>query len=403
MLYHYLAADKNGKLVEADYDAEGLAQVLQHLAGRELRPIAVKPLKEKVGGFRMALLGGKITLSDKVFLTKYLALMLRVGTDLLSAINILIADFDKPAMRNFLLEVRDNLSRGRPFFEAFARYPQVFSAVFTNLVKAAETSGNLQLTFENLSKSLERDAELRNRIRSALIYPIILLLTSVGVFLFLVTFALPRIAKVFLESGIKPPLFSRAVFSVGLFVNDHVLVFVGLLIFLFGPCLYFFLKHPLGKKLTDRTLSRLPVISKIYREVALERFASTFSSLMRAGLPIIQTMEITADVVGSEEFKVSLRRIANEGLARGLTIGDAFRRETVFPRVVTNLVAISEKAGHLEEVMGTLSEFYASNIDANVRSFVSILEPALLMSMGVVVGSIALSIIVPIYQLTTQF
>lgn len=401
MLYHYLAADSSGKVQEADYDAESVGQVLQYLAGRDLRPIAVKALKERVGGVRGAF--GGITIGDKVFLTKYLSLMLKVGTDLLGAINILIADIEKPAMKNLLLEVRENLTKGRPFFEAFERHPKDFSSVFVNLVKAAEASGSLQQTFDDLSKALQVEAELRGRIKSAIVYPLILLGTSMMVFTFLVTFALPRINKVFTDSGISPPPFSRIVFGIGLFVNDHIVAIGIILLILLGPGLIFFIKNPIGRRIADRVISRLPIIRNIYRDLAVQRFAATFSALMKAGLPILQTTKITAEVVGSEEFRLSLLRIADEGLSKGLTMGDAFRREVVFPRVVSNLVAISEKAGHLEEVLQTLSEFYSAKVDGNIRTLVSFLEPALLMTMGFLVASIALSIIIPIYQLTTQF
>lgn len=402
MLYHYLASDENGKITEADFEAESVAQVLQYLGGRSLRPIAVKPVRSGMSEFRR-ILGGRIALADKVFLTKYLSLMLKVGTDLLSAINILIADFDNPAMRALLLEVRDNLSRGRPFYEAFDRYPRVFSPVFVNLVKAAEKSGNLQHTFEELSVSLEREAELRGRLRAALVYPVILLVAAFAVFIFLVTFALPKIAKVFLESGIKPPFFSRVVFGVGLFVNDHIVAIIIAVLLVVGPGFYFFWKNPVGRRFASQLIGRLPVVRKIYRDIAIQRFASTFGALLKAGLPIVEATRLTASVIGSGEFRLSLLRVADEGLMKGLTIGEAFRRETAFPKAVTNLVAISEKAGHLDEVLATLAEFYASNVDTSVRSLVSFLEPALLLVMGMLVGSIALAIIVPIYQLTTQF
>ncbi len=400
MLYHYLASDSASRITEAEYDADNIGQVLQYLASRNLRPISVKPIQERRRG--LPFIGG-ITISDKIFLAKYLSLMLRVGTDLLSAINILIADFEKPAMRNLLLEIRDNLRKGRPFYETFMKYPKVFSAVFVNLVKAAEASGNLQQTFEDLSNSLSREAALKSRIRAALVYPIILLATSLVVFIFLITFALPRIAKVFTESGINPPFFSRVVFGVGLFVNDHLGAFLVFFFVLFGPGLYFLFKHPVGRRMLDRVISQAPIVRNIYRDLAVQRFATTFSSLMKAGLPIIQSTKITAEVVGGQKFRIALIRIADEGLAKGLTIGDAFRREVVFPRIVTNLVAISEKAGHLEESLETLGEFYEANVDATLRSLVAVLEPVLLMGMGVLVAAIALSIIVPIYQLTTQF
>lgn len=401
MLYHYIATDKQGRLQEADYDADTLEAVLRYLGTKELRPISVKPLREKRTGFFG--LAGNINLADKVFLTKYLSLMLRVGTDLLQAINILIADFDKPAMKNFLLEVRENISRGRPFYESFAKYPKIFSQVFVSLVKAAETSGNLQETFAELSDSLEKEAELRSKIRSAFIYPIIILTASIGIFIFLVTFALPKIANVFLQGGIQPPFFSRVVFTVGLFVGDNVAAILLTLAAVAGFSAYFFFWNRLGRAIAQRILSRTPVLKTLYQEIAVQRFAATFSSLLKAGLPIIEAVKITADVVSAEAFRVALIRVADEGLAKGLTIGDSFRRETVFPRVVINLIAVSERAGHLEEVLRTLADFYSSNIDASVKTLISFLEPALLLFMGTLVGTIALSIIVPIYQLTSQF
>lgn len=401
MLYHYFASDKTGKVVEGDYDADNLEQVLRYLGSRDLRPISVKALKRSGVSFWRAF--GKINLDDKVFLTKYLALMLKVGTDLLSAINILIADFSKPAVRDFLVEVRDNLSRGQPFYTAFAKYPKIFPTTFVYMIKAAEASGNLQETFERLSDDLWREAELRSRIKSALIYPIIVLVMSISILFFLVTFALPKIAGVFLEGGIKPPTFSRIVFAVGLFIADNIGIIISAIVLGGLGSVFFFWKTRMGKRLARDILDRLPLTKKIRKELAIQRFASTMSSLMKAGLPVVETLNIVADTVGSEEFRLSLIRIANEGLAKGLTLGEAFRREKAFPQVVVNLIAVSEKGGHLEEVLRTLAEFYASSIDTSIKSLVSLIEPLLLIFMGVIVAVIALSIIMPIYQLTSQF
>ncbi len=401
MLYHYSAADKTGKIVEAEMDADNLNQVLHFLSQKELKPLSVKPIKTAKSRF-FGLFGG-INLTDKLFLTKYLSLMLKVGTDLLSAINILISDFDKPAMRNFLLEVRENLSSGRPFYQAFANYPRTFSVVFVNLVKSSEVSGNLQQTFEDLSNSMQSEAELRSKVRSAFIYPIILTVMAFIIIGFLVTFALPKIANSFLQAGIKPPAFSRIVFGVGLFVGNNIVPLSLSFLAIVSSLTYFFWRNPVGRRVASRIMESLPVIKTIYSDIAIQSFAYTFGSLMKAGIPIIQSINITTEVVGSEKFKVSLRRIAEEGLTKGLTIGEAFRRERVFPNVVSNLIAISEKAGHLEEVLKTLAEFYQTNVESGIKSLVSLLEPALLLIMGIMVAIIALAIIIPIYQLTAQF
>ena len=401
MLYHYLASDKGGKVTEGEIEVDSLNQVLQFLAGKELRPISVKPLKESKTTFR-GFFGG-ISLTDKVFLTKYLALMLSVGTDLLSAIDILIADFDKPAVRNFLLEARENLSKGLPFYRAFEAHRGDFTPTFVSLIKAAETSGNLQKTFEELSESLSEEADLKSQIRSALIYPIVLLTASFAILVFLITFALPKVAKVFLESDVAPPLFSRIVFGVGLFLGDHIFLIGGTFLAILILAIYSYYQTEIGRRIFGAFLSHLPVVSGIYRDLALQRMSSTMSSLMKAGLPILQTIEVTAGTVGLPEFRYALKRIANEGLARGLTIGEAFKREAAFPRVVTNLIVISEKAGHLEEVLTTLASFYRAGISGRIKSLMALLEPLLLFAMGALIALIALSIIVPIYQLTTRF
>lgn len=402
MLYHYRAADQEGVLVEGDVEAATLQAALQFLSQKGLRPIAVKPIKTGGGGAMGKWFGGSITISDKVFLTKYLALMLRVGTDLLSAINILIADAEKPVMRNFLVEVRENLTRGEPFYMAFANHPKTFPMTFVSLVKAAEASGNLQKTFEDLNVSLASEADLRNKIRSAFIYPIVLLCMASAIMIFLVTFALPKVAAVFTEGGITPPLFSQIVFTIGLFVGANIFPILIIMVVLIVGITIFVRKTETGKRAVDMLLTHTPGIKNIYRDLSIQRMASTMSSLMKAGLPIVQTITIAADTVPIREFKYALLRIANEGLSKGLTIGEAFRRETVLPQSVTSLVAISEKAGHIDEVLATLGDFYASNVDSSIKTAVALIEPAMLLLMGVMVGVIALSIIVPIYQMTAS-
>lgn len=398
MLYHYKASDSAGRIIESDLEADSLGQILQNLAAQGLRPVSVEAPNVKGGR-----LFGKITLEDKIFLTKYLALMLRVGTDLLSAINILIADFEKPAMRNFLVEVRNNLMNGRQFYQAFANHPEIFSLEVVSLVKAAEESGNLQQTFEDMSGNLSREADIRSKVKGAMIYPIILLAMSIVIVLFLVTFALPKIARVFNDGNMNPPVFSKIVFTIGLFINDHIVAVLLLLGIIAGPGMLFFTKTRIGRSVAERVFQRLPLVSGVRRELAIQRFAGTFSSLLKAGMPIIKAVTITAEVVGSEEFRMSLVRIADEGLAKGLTVGEAFKREPVFPKVVTNLIAISEKGGHLEEVLQTIADFYASNVEGKIKSLVAVLEPLMLLAMGVLVGTIALSIIIPIYQLSSSF
>ncbi|MFA5099040.1 MAG: type II secretion system F family protein [Candidatus Paceibacterota bacterium] len=403
MRFQYIASQANGKIVEDEFEAAGPAEILEYLAGQGLRPISIKTTKGLGEVGKNFIFGGGINISDKVFLTKYLSLMLKVGTNLFAAINILIADLDKPSMKALLIEIRSALEKGKPFFTVFLKYPKYFSAVFVNLIKAGESSGNLDTVFENLSTSLEKEQDLRRSVRAALIYPIILLGASFGLLLLLVVFAIPRLAKVFSTFSAKPPAFSQIVINVGLFINDYVVVILLLLVFASVGGWFFFGKTISGKKVAYRFYTKLPVIKNVLKQTALQRFASTLSSLLKAGLPILDAMEITAQTVGSEPMKEALIRISRDGISKGLTLGEAFRREPIFPKIVVNLIAISEKAGHIENILAILADFYAGEVEVAVKSMVGFLEPIMLLGIGLVIGTIAVAVIVPIYQMVGQF
>lgn len=401
MRYRYRATDKNGQIVEDEMEAQNLSAVLNYLTSRGLKPIKVKPAKKKSKD--ITLFGGKIDLTDQIFIFRYLHLMLGIGTNLLQAINILIEDFEKPSVREFLIEVRTNLEQGSPFYTAFENHPKVFSDVHINLIKAAETAGNLEEVAGNITTSLQKEKELKDKIRNAMIYPALLLGISLLILIFLVTFALPRIAEVFLESGFEPPLFSQVVFSVGLFLGNIWGWILGGLTVLAVSSYYLYKKSLFFKKFIWSIISDIPVIKDVIKKRAIQRFASTTSNLVKAGIPITRSLKISADAAGNIELKDALERIVDEGLSKGLTLGEAFRKEPFFPNMVVNLIAIAEQAGHVEEVLGTLSDFYIKEIDNSIQRLVSFLEPMLLLFIGMVIGLIALAIIVPIYQLTTQF
>jgi type II secretory pathway component PulF len=402
MKFRYKAIRPDGRVAEGELDALAMNDALSQVAAMGLRPILLKPIKKGIPGVNF-LKGQKITLEDKVFVMKYLSLMLKVGTDLFKAIDILIEDFDKPAVRSLLLEMRTNLEKGQPFYMTFANHPKLFDPVFVNLIKSGEVSGNLEKVFEQLSNSLEKDRELRSKIKSALTYPVILFFAAILVLILLVSFSLPKIAGVFLQGGIQPPAFSRVVFAIGLFFGNNLVIVLGTLFSVIIGGYLFFIRSNIGKRAAYDMALHVPVIKSVIKQISLQRFAATFSSLLNSGIPIINALEITADSVGMPELKDALRRIGREGISKGLTVGEAFKKEPVLPKTISNLIAVSEKSGHLENILATLADFYSSEIDSSVKSMVSFIEPVMLIMIGLVVGTIALATIIPVYQLTTSF
>lgn len=402
MQFHYIASQQDNKIVENDVDAKNVQEVLAILASQGLKPVSIKQVG-RGGKDTKKVFSGKINITDQVFISRYLSLMLRIGTGLLQAINILIDDFNKPAVRSFLLEVKSNLEKGLPFYTAFANHKKIFSQVYINSIRAGEASGNLEMIFTNLSNSLTKEKSLRDQIKSALFYPIILLGSSLLILIFLVMFALPKIANVFSQSGFEPPTFSKIVFAIGLFFGKFgAIIMVFLILFVIAFVVLFKTSYTF-KRFIISLFSDLPLVRGVVKKIALQSFSATLSSLIRAGMPITEALEITADSVSQPELKDALIRISREGISKGLTVGEAFKREPFFPKTIVNLIAISERAGHIENVLDTLSDFYVSEIDSSLKTLVSFLEPLMLVFIGLVIGLIALAIVIPIYQLTIQF
>jgi type II secretory pathway component PulF len=402
MLFHYLAQDPKGRIKEGNINQPNLKAALDYLASQNLKPISVKAINLAISK-EISIFKENLTLTDKVFLTKYLSLMLKVGTDLFSAIDILIEDFESGVAKKFLLEIRSNLEQGKPFWYTFSLHPEYFNSVVTNLIKAGESSGNLENTLEQVSLDLERERDLSSKIKSALIYPILLLVASFFMIIFLVVFAIPKLAEMFMTTGAKLPTYSRIVLGTGMFLNKYLAVVLPVILGVPIGLFIYFGKTTAGKKIFNEFLDKIPLTHNLLEKLALQRFSTVLAHLIKAGMPIVQAIEVTSYATGNPKYEAALLRISKEYLAKGLSIGDSFKREKIFPPVVTNLIAIGEKAGHIEEILETLSKFYESEIDVSLKTLVSLIEPVMLLVLGIIVGGIALSLIVPVYQFVSQF
>ncbi|MGC8851940.1 MAG: type II secretion system F family protein [Minisyncoccia bacterium] len=402
MLFHYLAQDPKGRIKEGNINQPNLKAALDYLASQNLKPISVKAINLAISK-EISIFKENLTLTDKVFLTKYLSLMLKVGTDLFSAIDILIEDFESGVAKRFLLEIRSNLEQGKPFWYTFSLHPEYFNSVVTNLIKAGESSGNLENTLEQVSLDLERERDLSSKIKSALIYPILLLVASFFMIIFLVVFAIPKLAEMFMATGVKLPTYSRIVLGTGMFLNKYLAVVLPVILGVPIGLFIYFGKTTAGKKIFNEFLDKIPLTHNLLEKLALQRFSTVLAHLIKAGMPIVQAIEVTSYATGNPKYEAALLRISKEYLAKGLSIGDSFKREKIFPPVVTNLIAIGEKAGHIEEILETLSKFYESEIDVSLKTLVSLIEPVMLLVLGIIVGGIALSLIVPVYQFVSQF
>jgi type IV pilus assembly protein PilC len=402
MLFHYKAVDNKKNLKEGDFEAIDSAAVLGYIASQGLIPITIKQVTKKKG-FNLNIGKETISLKDKVFLIKYLSLMLQVGTDLFKAIDILIVDSVEGPVRRFLLEVRGNLEKGKPFYTSFEAHPEYFILVVTNLIKAGESSGQLSQVLAKVSVDLEAESELTSKIKSAMTYPIILLIGAFSLLIMMLMFIMPKMGAVFTSTTAKIPTYTRVVLAISDFLNKYAYICLPLFIIIPVGLFLFFSKTVKGKHMFSSFLNKIPVARHLQESLALQRFTSVLASLIKSGMPITRAIEITAQATGYEKFTNALMNISKNIGTKGLSIGDAFKQEGVFGGVLSNLIAVGEKAGHTGDILETLSNFYKNEAESSLKLLVSFIEPAMLVFIGGIVGTLALSIIVPMYQLVGQF
>ncbi|KKU81349.1 MAG: General secretory pathway component, cryptic [Parcubacteria group bacterium GW2011_GWA1_47_8] len=375
----YEAYTREGAITHGEYEGATRDEVVAYLIKRDLTPISVDALKGQGGGGK----GLSLTLFERVgpvdvmFLVRNLATMVKAGLSIVEALDILIADAEKNIMKRVLQGAQAMIKNGQSLSKGFEAHANLFPSIFLGMLRAGEASGQLGKTLTELAKYLSKDYALRSKVKSALMYPVILLVASSGVVVLLLIFVLPRLTKAFASSGVELPWITK--FFLGLssaltwsFLLDAVIVIVLVWFFLY------FRTTRTGKKFFFLIISHTPVAHDLVKKVALVRFGRTTGNLVASGLSAVES--------------------------GGMSISDAFAKyPDLFPRLLISLLVVAERTGTLSEILITFADFYEEEVDNKLKDLTATLEPALLLIMGLLVGSIAFSIILPIYQLVGHF
>ncbi len=402
-IFIYEVYNKDGAIVRGEYEALTREEVVQYLLRRDLTPISVEALRGGKRGLDLSIsLFEKVTSVDILFLVRNLSATVKAGLSVVEALDILIADTEKKMMKNILREVQALVKNGQPLSAGFANFANQFPPVFLGMLRAGEASGQLERTLTELGQYLSKEYALRAKVKSALTYPIILLVASIGVVSLLLIFVLPRLTKAFASSGVELPWVTK--FFLGLsgmltysFILDGIILFFTVWFFLY------FRKTNMGKKFFFFLISHIPVANELIKKVALVRFTRTLGNLMASGLSAVGSLESAAQSIGNQKYEIAIKAIV-DNVKNGLSISDAIAKfPELFPRLLVSLVIVGERTGSLSEILITFSDFYEEDVDNKLKGLTAVLEPILLLIMGLLVGSIAFSIILPIYQLVGHF
>lgn len=401
-IYTYEAADKRGAIHSDRIDASSKDEVLIFLGRKDLIPILVEEEGKRAGLSLSTSFFERITALDRITLVRNLAVTLKAGLSIIEAIDILIMDTSKNVLRNILQNAKASLQKGQPLSAIFSRYRKYFSPVFTGLLQAGEASGHMDKALEQLAEQMDKEYKLGKKVKSALAYPVLLLITSVLVIIMLLIFVMPRLARSFRMSGAELPTITKVLITISNAVASNILLDVLVVAFLiFG--FKFFKRTAFGSKVLVHLVLRIPIAKELVKKVALVRFSRNLGSLIGSGINIVDGLQISAQTVGNEVYKNKILSAVPQ-IKNGVALSDILKGETkYFPHLLVNMISVGERTGTLEYVLKTFSDFYEEEVDNTLKDLTTFLEPLMLLFMGVIIGTIALSILLPIYQLISKF
>jgi general secretion pathway protein F len=402
-IFEYEALNEAGRPIRGIIDADSARTARTKLRGQGVHPTEIREEAETTDqsassfNFPLKLLG-RVRAKDLALACRQLATLMEAGIPLISSLSALIEQLGHPELRKIITQIRERVREGSSFADALSLHPRVFSSLFTGMVRAGETSGTLALTLGRWADFSEHQVALRQRIQAALTYPIFMFIIGLGVLFFLMAFVVPTVVKVFSDLGQALPLPTRLLIAASNFLSRFWYVLLALLILL-GLWLRRTLRSENGALLWDRLRLKLPLAGRLHRKLAISRWSRTLGTLLQGGLPLLQAMDVSHGVVGNRVLSQALAQ-ARESIREGEEMNRSLKQSTLFPSMVLEMVAVGEKSGELGKMLEKVALTLENEVETDLRSLVSLLEPVMILIMGVAVGFIALSILLPILEMS---
>lgn len=399
MKLFYRASTKDGKVVKGLIEAKGVEEAVTYLRSRNLLPIQVVAQEAK-GISKFLLFFNRTTDKDLVFFTSQLASMLASGLTLIQALSILKDQTQNAQMAEVIQSIVSDIEEGKPFSKALEKYPLVFSPIYIALIQAAEASGLLDKVLFRLAENLEKQQKLKATIKGALMYPAIVITGMIIVMIVMMVFVIPQLTVLYNNLNIPLPLTTQVVVNI-----SNILIFfwpfiIGLAV-LGGIAFNRWNKTESGRLIIDDAKLRLPLVGPLLRQTILTEFTRTLGLLIGSGTLIVSALSQTAETTGNVLFKNAIEALSNR-VEKGMGVGDAMNYSPLFPPILTQMVKIGEQTGKIDESLLKLSEYFEREVDQRTKTITTAMEPIILVVLGACVAFLIVSIITPIYNLTTS-
>jgi len=398
VLYKYEATTAEGEEKRGVIDAANRDIAIAALQRRNLIIISVEEAKESGFFSKPLAIFNRVKPRDIVILSRQLSTLFEAKVPVLTSLKLLAGETENPALREKMSVLLDDIQGGSSISEAMSKQPDVFSKFFVNMVRSGEESGKLDEVFSYLASYLERNYELASKARSALIYPIFVLVAFFGVLVLMLTVIIPKLSVILKETGQELPIYTKAIIAVSdLLINYGIFVLIALIVGAIS--VWYYLRTGQGKAGFARFQLSIPYVGVLYRKLFIGRMLDNFETLLSSGVSVIRTLELTADVIDSEIFRQILTE-SIEAVKGGSSISESLSRYEDIPGLVVQMIRVGEETGKLAFVLKTLSRFYKKEVDTAIETLMSLIEPALIIVLGLGVGLLVAGILGPIYNIT---
>jgi len=397
--FKFKATDKNDKLVTDIVNASSKKEAEDLLREKKLNILVIEPVKEN-GSFFPKLRKKGFPLREKIYFCRNISLLLKAGIPLDDAFELLIGNSNNDTVKEVLRNLSSSIRGGETVSSSLAKYPQYFNELFLVLIKTGESSGTLSESFNYLSKDFKQEDDLKQKVLSSMLYPIVIVSVMGGIGIIMITFVLPKISKALIQLKMELPLMTKILLQTSLFMEKNLIV-VSIISILIIIGLAIFIKSKLGRKTFYSLALKFPIFKKIILEYNMARFTRILSTLLSAGVPVTEALETSCKslTVGTnEDFTNRIQQKLNAGVP----LSAIFKEESLFPSMVNQIISIGEKTGNLDTLLNDLSVFYEEEVENSLKNFISILEPLLMVVVGIAIGVMVISIIAPIYSIISR-
>jgi len=401
-VYEYTALDIKGKSTSGIIDADSASAVRQKLRASHIFPTSIQetsaaPDKVERDSPSLLSLFSRVRPSEISMMTRQLATLVDAGFPLVSAIDALIPQTRSKTFKKIMVQIKDAIVEGNSFAGALSRYPGIFSSLYTNMVRAGETSGTLEIVLEQLADLTEKQQALKGRIRTALAYPVLMSIIGALVLFLMLTFIIPTITSIFTDMNQVLPAPTRFLIAASGFFKSYwwtILILIAVMIAGIRSAQ----KTAGGRYVIDKTILLLPLFGPVSRKLSVARFARTLGSLLKNGVTMLTSMEIVRNIAGNTLISRAIEAATQE-VSKGQGLGASLGLSKVFPDLAIQMIEVGEQSGKLEQMLEKMSTVYENEAEASILSMTSLLEPLMILVMGVVMGFIVLSICLPIFEM----